>query len=351
MPLYSTVTPANADGSDGITEPDTHSGSGKGEMRSSANVSSWCYLFVHRSRADRVREMLSVHFPTFIHTSIYYRREGKHVRKDERPTISGLVFVQGDSRQISNFLHDNFFGLYLVKDCSSGRTATISDHIMQGFMRVASVSPTRIRFLPHSLDYYSSGNALVRITSGSLAGMEGYRLRISRDKCLVTTLGDLTVAIGGIHRDSFENLDEYVRQRRAALREGLGSGSGASLSALQREIDAGFFTPSSYLDVLAIVDSLSPWLSSARDSLHHKDFDRGAEISLFILEEIGSRFRRMFKGGPSDSLSEIISVCRDAASLLTTILHSGDASDDLKTVVETGLESLCLRFPYLPLEE
>ena len=75
-------------------------------------------------------------------------------------------------------------------------------------MKVAQVEPTRIRFMPNAFGHYAKGNPLLRITSGPLAGMEGYKIRIARDKCFVTTLGGMTVAIGGIHRDSFENLED-----------------------------------------------------------------------------------------------------------------------------------------------
>lgn len=94
--------------------------------------------------------------------------------------------------------------------------------------------------MPHSFDYYSVGNPLVRITSGILSGLEGYRIRISRDKCLVTSIGGMTVAIGGIYKESFENLDEYVRLRRKQL-EKIRQSSYVTFTPLQKEIDGCFF--------------------------------------------------------------------------------------------------------------
>ena len=73
-------------------------------------VNSWCYLFIHHTKIDIVNRRLIRNFPTFIHTSICYKRENKHIKKEERPTISGLLFVQGDALQVQSFLSENFFG-------------------------------------------------------------------------------------------------------------------------------------------------------------------------------------------------------------------------------------------------
>ena len=61
--------------------------------------------------------------------------------------------------------------------------------------------------MPHPLEYYSVGHPLVKITSGVLDGLEGYQIRISRNKCLITTMGGLTIAIGGVYKENFENVD------------------------------------------------------------------------------------------------------------------------------------------------
>lgn len=65
---------------------------------------------------------------------------------------------------------------------------------------------SRIRFLQHPFDYYAEGNTLVRMTSGVAKGLMGYRIRISRDRCLVTDVNGQAMAIGGIHKDSYEEV-------------------------------------------------------------------------------------------------------------------------------------------------
>ena len=337
MPLYSTETQANAIESKTDNEP--LCGSEVKNLPQWNPDCSWCYLFVHHAKVNKVSKVLNEKFSVFIHTHIIYKREKKRIKEEERATISGLVFVQGDSKE-------NFFGLYLVKDCSTGCIATISNDVMQTFMQVSQVSPTRIRFMPHTFDYYSVGNPLIRITSGILSGLEGYRIRIARDKCFITTIGGMTVAIGGIYKESFENVDEYVRQRRKQLR-GNELSSFASLTQIQSEIDKGFFNPQNQLDVLAIAKHLDLWIEKAEFAMKEKDFDTAVEVALFLLEEVGSRFQFTPQ---SLELKEITRTCQTIARILERILNSTDVSTDLKEIVEAGMESLELRFPFLTIE-
>lgn len=242
MPLYSTGTQANAEGGQLKNGAAANAGPEVEKRPARKEGRDWCYLFVHHAKVEAVCKVLEKHYSLFIHKILIYKREHKHIRKQEYPTISGLLFVQGDGEEVQHFLKANFAGLHLVNDCSTHQIAIIPDRIMQPFMQVSGIAPTRIRFMPHTFDYYNAGNTLVRITSGVLAGMEGYRIRIARDKCLITSMGGMTVAIGGIYRESFENLDEYVRQRREQLKQKRAS-TGNDLTPIQAEMDKCFFTP------------------------------------------------------------------------------------------------------------
>lgn len=349
MPLYSTGTQTKAgvgkldNGSKLVLDP---------EVKICADIretTTWCYLFIHHTKVDSVSRKLEEKYRVFIHKSIVYKRENKRIRKEEQPTISGLVFVQGNDMGIQNFLTENFSHLRLAKDYSANRVAVIPDSVMQPFMRVSEVEPTRIRFLPHTFGYYSNGNRLIRITSGVLSGLEGYRIRISRDKCLITSIGGMAIAINGIHKESFENLDEYVRQRREQLKCERES-SYVTFTPLQAEIDSCFFTPQSPLDIMAIAEGLIPWTMRMKSDLTKKSFDEAAEIALFVLEEIGSRFRTLYNDSRMGDMKGILIVCREADKALLTVMGSEDVSVDLKEIVESGRESLAIRFPFLPIE-
>lgn len=311
---------------------------------------SWCYLFIHHSKVDMVSKRLEKeHFPVFVHRSIVYRRENRRILKEEQPTISGLVFIRGNAGEIQEFLEKSFNNLHLVNDCSTGKIAVIPDSVMRPFMKVSEVTPTRIRFMPHTFGYYSEGNPLVRITSGILTGMEGYRIRIAREKCLVTSIGGMTVAIGGIHRESFENLDEYMRQRREQLKSDKES-SYATFTPLRKEIDACFFTPQNQLDVMAMAETLAPWMTRVKLARLEKEFDKVAEIALFLLEEIGSCFSGLHDNPKFGGMRSMANICREADHALLIIMGSEDVSTDLKEIVETGRESLAIRFPFLPID-
>ena len=348
MSLYSTGTPTNVRGDNFDIETDSESGS-KRDILSLRQENEWHYLFVHYKKMDIVRDKLEKQFHTFIHKSVLYKRENKHIRKLEQPTIANLLFIQGDGLKIQTFLSQYFMGLYLVKDCSTKKIATIPDDLMRKFMRISEVAPTRIRFMPNPFDHYATGNTLVRLTSGPLAGLEGYRIRIARDKCLVTSLGGISVAIGGIHKDSFENIDEYVRLRRKQMQEQMHQ-LDAVLTPIQSEIDTCFFTPQNQLDILAIAESLNRWLIKAASLKEEKDFDGATEIALFILEEIGSRYLSLYRNPQIDDVREIDTICQSSDSLLQSILGNEDASVDLKEIVGTERQSLVIRFPFLPIK-
>ncbi len=345
MSLYSSGTYANTDGGKIVTNQQAELAS-EVEVRPDSQGDSWCYLFIHHTKVEVVSTELRHQFKVFVHKTIVYVRKSRKIKKEEHPSISGLLFIQGDSHKIQMFLNERFPNLHLVRDCSTGNTAIIKDKEMRPFIYMTQADSTRIRFMLHTIDYYAQGNPLIRITSGPLAGLEGYRIRISRDKCLVTSIGGMSVAIGGIHKESFENLDEYVKLRREALRESQQS-SNAMLSPLQTDIDRCFYYPQNQLDVMAIANALTPWVAKVEDSFKHKLFDTAAEIALFTLEEIGIYFRSMYGEKSRRDYQAINSVCGELVRVMEKVVGSEDVSTDLKEVAQSCMESLSIRFPYL----
>lgn len=307
-------------------------------------------MFVHHAKMKNVRSILSERFRVFIHTTILFQRKNKQVKKYERPTISGLVFVQGDSKAIQAYLRDELPGLHLVNDCSTGRVAVIPDEVMQPFMLLSHANPTRIRFMPRIYDYYSTGNTLVRITSGPLAGLEGYRVRIARDKCLVTSIGGMTVAIGGVSKENFENLDEYARQRKAESQEAVASAR-LELSPLQAEIEACLFQPKDALDSMALAAALQPWIARAQHHISVREFALAAEMLLYMLEASGSRLKAALRHLRIEELANMLGCCREAARLLTALPGDLAIEPALKESIETQLDSLSLHYPFLHVGE
>lgn len=172
---------------------------------------SWCYLFVHHSKVKSfVEAMERDGIRHFIHKSVKYQRnkDSRGIRAIEKQTVSGLVFMQDTPQNLQSYLDLNFPGHHLVKNCSTRLPAVIPDRVMQPFMRVLDTSPERVRFLLHPFKYYAGGNIKLRITSGFLAGIEGYIIRIDRDRRLVMDVGGMSVAISGVHCEKFEVVKE-----------------------------------------------------------------------------------------------------------------------------------------------
>lgn len=348
MSLYSSDVPSKAGG--GNFDNESKLFGPELEKRAVTNL-SWCYLFVYYTKVDVVDKILKEQFRTFIHRTIIYKRGKSHVESKEVPTITGLIFVQGDSQKIQAFLNNRFIGLHLVKDCSTKTVAVIPDRVMQSFIQVSQLDSHRIRFMPHSFDYYAEGHTLVKMTSGVLAGMEGYQVRISRDKCFVTTLGGMTVAIGGVSKETFEDVDEYIRQRRVQSCVRKAGRFDANLTVVQQEIDKCFFSPENRLDVISIAGCLDQWLEKSRLLLRKEQFAEATEIVLFILEEIGSRFRSAYGSLAAGNLKEMAAVCAEADRILGEIAAHANVPEDLMCFIAAERQSLVLRYSFLPMEE
>ena len=311
--------------------------------------SSWCYLFVHHTKVENVTQKLEKKFNVFVHKRILYKKEKGHIYQEEKPTITGLVFIQGEPCVIQEYLSQNYFGLYLVNDCSTGKIAVIPDSVMQPFMQLSRLDAHRIRFMPHSLDYYAEGHTLVRITSGILAGMEGYQVRIAKDRCLITSIGGITVAIGKVNKESFESIDQYIRQRREEQNEE-SLVRDVELTPVQSEINKCFFHPKNQLDVVAIAGCLHSWIIKARMHIRTEKLSEAAEIALFLLEEVGNRFHSIYDSPQIGSFKELTYVCAEASCILSDVVTHSHASEDLVQYIETQIQSITVRYPFLPLD-
>lgn len=175
------------------------------EGRECSVASDWCYMVVHYSRVEHVAEVLEQRFRTFVHKTVtYVKHEGKVV-KQEKPSVSGLVFVQGAPDSIKAYLKEELPNHVLSNDCSTKRTAVIRDSEMQLFMRTMEVEPTRIRFMENPYEYYGKFYPQVQMTSGPFAGKEGFIIRIHRDRHFVMQFGNMAIAVSGLHKESFIN--------------------------------------------------------------------------------------------------------------------------------------------------
>ncbi len=191
---------------------------------------SWGYVYITHGRVERFLELIEYiaaqgEFtpPTFVHRSP--RRDKKSSPKSPKKTsktvqktdtssdnpeqldpltVSGLVFLQGETRELERFLMDNFPMIYLVKDCATNRPASIPHAQMKPFMELMKSNPYEITLLRDAFEKFAENRVKLRLLTGPFAGHEGYIVRIHRDRQLVMQLGGITVALRGIHRETFE---------------------------------------------------------------------------------------------------------------------------------------------------
>ena len=165
------------------------------------NCTSWSYLFVHNQKVKSIEELLKKDRVThFVHKTIKYvprHRNRGGMCEVETPSVSGLIFLQGNPKTLQDYLDKNIKPYKLCKNCSTGKVATIPCNQMDPFMRVAETEPERLRFLLRPFVYYSKNRTLLRIVTGEYAGLEGYVIRIARDRKLVMDVGGMAVALSG----------------------------------------------------------------------------------------------------------------------------------------------------------
>lgn len=377
--------------------------------RSQAPV-PWSYLFIRKRDAEyfSLKAETEGGFRTFIHRTIVTDASGKSEKgkpngsaqdreasngtTEGRPTISGLIFIQGKTKVIRKYLWERFPQYHLVNDCSTRKAAVIPDSVMQPFMRIAGTDPSRIRFLVNPLTHYAEGNTLVEIMTGPLAGLQGYIIRIDRDRKLVIGVGDMTVAIGGVHKENFEKVEEVARAvnirqraRRQAeqrrLREGieanvnadvalqppdydrnsceeLRSASGKKprtampdpdprlLTPIQQKVDTAFFTPETFNDILVITTNIELWTERARRLIQAGNLADASEILTFLLEEIGYWFTNIYKKKSID-LTPVKKAGNKAYKTALTILDNKHIPERTRQNLETNLDSQMLRHGYL----
>lgn len=345
----------------------------------------WSYLFIRKRDAEyfSLKAETEGGFGTFIHRTIVTDASGKSEKgkpngsaqdreasngtTEGRPTISGLIFIQGKTKVIRKYLWERFPQYHLVNDCSTRKAAVIPDSVMQPFMRIANTDPSRIRFLVNPLTHYAEGNTLVEIMTGPLAGLQGYIIRIDRDRKLVIGVGDMTVAIGGVHKENFEKVEEVARAvntrqraRRQAeqrrLRERIEVNVNADvapqppdprlLTPIQQKVDTAFFTPETFNDILVITTNIELWTERARRLIQAGNLADASEILTFLLEEIGYWFINIYKKKSID-LTPVKKVGNNAYKTALTILDNKHLPERTRQNLETNLDSQILRHGYL----
>ena len=281
----------------------------------------------------------------FVHKTVrYFRKLGKQkVQHQEVPTVSGLVFFQGYPEEIQAYLDQNFTHARLCKNCSTGKVAEIPDTQMQPFMRVAEISPERIRFRLHPYHYYARNRILLRISTGEMAGLEGYIIRIDRDRRLVMDVGGLSVAISGIHAEHFEEVEQdksHLANEEIFYKR--------NLQERQVLIDRYFHPVKDDKEVALQAENIDYLRKYALDEVAHNRITLNDtwNIYSFIIEEIGyyySPFIEQFK----EHLDPIMREGGKVLQEMEQIIKSPHISPNDKTRYENDYQRLLSQYDYL----
>ena len=173
----------------------------------------WGYIFIQHMSAASFEKNLETRKieggfkpKCFIHRTMTYKKKpnGKGIVKKEKPTVSGLVFLQGETDQLKLFLIHNYPQYFLVNNCSTGKPATIPDSTMRPFMQILEKEPERVTFLRDPFVKFAKDHVKLRVLTGIMAGQEGYVVRILKNRQLVMDFGGYAVAIKNVHNEDFE---------------------------------------------------------------------------------------------------------------------------------------------------
>ena len=319
---------------------------GFGSEREECTCTTWSYLFRHRSMVKDMEEWLEKDGKTcFVHKTMrYFRKDGiRSVQSREVPTMSGLVFIKGNPRDIQSYLNEYFPGTYLCKDCSTGSVARIPDSQMRPFMRITGISPERIRFLLHPYHYYARNRILLRITTGELAGLEGYIIRIDRDRRLVMNVGGLSVAISGVHAEHFEE----VEQGKTSLADG-DIFYRRNLQERQALIDRYFHPVKTDSDAVAQakdIDYLRGYVSAEQAQGRMKTGEAWSTYA-FIIEEIGYHYAPVVEKS-KERLNPIMAAGNRVLAAMETIIAGMTPDTDDRNRYEADLQRIMSQYGYL----
>ena len=312
------------------------------------NCTSWSYLFVHNQKVKSIEELLKKDSVThFVHKTIKYvprHRNRGGMCEVETPSVSGLIFLQGNPKTLQDYLDKNIKPYKLCKNCSTGKVATIPCNQMEPFMRVAETEPERLRFLLRPFVYYSKNRTLLRIVTGEYAGLEGYVIRIARDRKLVMDVGGMAVALSGVHAERFEevNKNEADKKERELFYK-------RNLHERNAFIDRYFHQVKTAQEVSAQVENIEilrlQTLADVRDK--KLDLKDAYDTFYFMIEEIGyyyAPFIDYFK----DELKPIFEAGRTVKEEIEKAIKIFKNSDkELHNRCETEFEALQTNYGYL----
>lgn len=133
--------------------------------------------------------------------------DDNEIKTTEKPVMANIVFLHTDEDINRVIMDETIAGLLgRYTDPMTHKCAVIGEADMSLFQRLIQEHPGEIKLLDDMADVFKV-HQKVRVMSGKFEGMEGYIVRINRDRKLVVAIGSLAVAVSGISRDILQPLD------------------------------------------------------------------------------------------------------------------------------------------------
>lgn len=160
------------------------------------------------STTELTKELDRAGVEHYIPTQLVERlnEDGTEMVEVEEVAIRNLVFLRTDQGLYS--VVDRIAGLRApFMDTMTGKPAEVGDADMNRFIAILKVHPSEIKLL-HDPYAKFADRPLVRVKAGLFEGMEGRVVRVLRDRKLVLAVGQMAIAVSGIHRSLLEYVEE-----------------------------------------------------------------------------------------------------------------------------------------------
>lgn len=171
------------------------------------------HWFVMRSsycREMKAFELLKADgFKSYVPTHQERIERGGQVIQRTAPVVHNLVFVQTTRRELDPWkrLHEADAGLRYTIDKSTDKPMIVSQKAMDDFIRVTSESDDSLLYLDNPEIILTKGQK-VEVVLGPFKGIQGYILRIRKDRRVVVTLGGLvSVALATMPQSHFKIIE------------------------------------------------------------------------------------------------------------------------------------------------
>jgi len=171
-------------------------------------VLHWFVIQTNYNRELKLKKLLDeINVQSFIPMKYKEVVENEQKKKLEVPVVSNLIFICSTRAFLDEYQatrRSNEVPIRYMRDFNTKQPVIVNDQDMHFFIQTVKLSNKNLLYLRDNIEKFSS-HPKVRVTCGQFEGVEGYAVRIRRDRKVVILLhGVIAVAISGIHYSLLE---------------------------------------------------------------------------------------------------------------------------------------------------